>query len=156
MSERGEIREVDRSQAEAVLSVRLFVPGVTEGGEDRYYLTRTPAPRADATETVTRNPDGSTTVVRTSTVTYSSTAHVSRSHGRTGGGLHKSVYLTGLSADVLTVHFSAAWTAGDGSRGEGDAELVVPWLGAARAELSQGGWVTAEITPADSEPSPGE
>ena len=63
MDDGAVIREVDRAQAEAVLCIRLFVPGVTEGGEDRYYLARTSPWRKRVVESVTRNPDGSVTTI---------------------------------------------------------------------------------------------
>jgi hypothetical protein len=146
------IREVDPARAEAVLCIRLFVPGVTEGGEDLHYLTRTPPRLNRVVESVTRNPDGSVTTVRTCTSQESLVAHCTHADGRTpdgrGCGYAKTVAIVGRAADEAAVHVSMYWTASDGSRGHLDEELVVPWLGAARAELGGGGWVATEITPA--------
>jgi len=148
------IREVDPARAEAVLCIRLFIPGLTEGGEDRYYLARTPPRRRNRViESVTRNPDGSITTISTSTTEDALVAHCSHADGRTadgrGCGYGQTVSIEGRSADEAVVHLSMNWTARDGSRGRLDEELVVPWLGAARAELGGGGWVAAEITPAE-------
>jgi hypothetical protein len=143
------IREVDPARAEAVLCIRLFIPGLTDGGEDRYYLARTPPRRRNRViESVTRNPDGSVTTISTSTIEDALVAHCSHADGR-GCGYGQTVSIEGRSADEAVVHLSMNWTARDGSRGRLDEELVVPWLGAARAELSGGGWVAAEISPAE-------
>jgi hypothetical protein len=148
------IREVDPTRAEAVLCIRLFIPGLTEGGEDRYYLARTHPPRRNRViESVTRNPDGSITTICTSAIEDAVVAHCSHADGRTadgrGCGYGKTVSIEGRSAGEAVVHLSMNWTARDGSRGRLDEELVVPWLGAVRAELGGGGWVAAEITLAE-------
>lgn len=159
MDEGAVIREVDRPQAEAVLCIRVFMPGVTEGGEDRYYLARTSPWRNRVVESVTSNPDGSITTISTYT-SETSVAHSNYSDGRTadgrGCGSGKHVSIVGQSADTVVVHLSMYWTACDGSRGNLDEELVVPWLAAARAELNDGGWVAVDITPVggEAEPSP--
>jgi hypothetical protein len=152
------IREVDPARAEAVLCIRLFVPGATEGGGDRHYLARTPTRRNRVVESVTRNPDGSITTISSHTSEETSVAHCTHADGRTadgrGCGYGKTVSVVGRSPDEVAVHLSMYWTARDGSRGNLDEELVVPWPGAARAEVDGGGWVTAEITPVGGEAEP--
>jgi hypothetical protein len=158
MDDEATIREVDPEKAQAVLTIRLFIPGLTEGAEDRYYLTRTPPPRSLMAESVTHNPDGSSTTVSTYTPEDLLAAHCTYADERTangrGCGYGKTVSILGRSADEVEVHLSMYWTAQDGSRGDLDEEVVVPWLGVARAEFSGAGWLEAEITPVSSAAEP--
>lgn len=151
MDEDAMIREVDPDKAEAVLTIRFFIPGVIEGGEDRYYLSRTSRPFNYVVESVTVNPDGSITERGRSTSAGETFAHASHANGRTadgrGFGHGKTVFIQGQSAEEVAIQLSMYWTARDGSCGNLDEELVVPWLGTSRKELGGGAWVAAEITP---------
>jgi hypothetical protein len=147
-----EIREVEADQAEAVLALRLFVPGVAGAHADRYFLARSPRPAEWTVESVTVEPDGTVTERGTLVSAARDVIHCLIADGRTadgrGCGSHTTVAIDGRSAAEVGVRLSVSWTAGDGSRGELETELVVPWLGAARRELAGGAWVAAEITPA--------
>ena len=123
-----EIREVERDRANAVLALRVFIPGATEGHEQRPFLSRS-RPRFEPGRTVAHSIYGS-----------------GRADNGRGCWCNLTVFLDGRSADEVAVALAACWAARDGSRGELDGvELVVPWLGAAEAELPGGGWVTADI-----------
>ncbi|MBP3957051.1 hypothetical protein J8F10_17425 [Gemmata sp. G18] len=147
------IREVEPEKAEAVLTVRLHIPGVDEGRDDRYYLARVrPRQFISVVESVICNPNGSiTTTGSIRTVGETLVAHCSHADGATargkGFGYSKTVSIRGRSADEVAVHVSVRWKARDGGRGRLDEELVVPWLGPARADLNGGIWVTADIAP---------
>jgi hypothetical protein len=155
------IREVEADRAEAVLAVRLSIPGVVDGEVGRYPLARTrPRLPGPVVESVTHNPDGSMTTVETATFDMEAqVAHSAHADGRTadgrGFGYGLTVIIEGRSADAAAVRLLMYWTARDGRRGNSDGELVVPWLGSARAELGGGGWVAAEITPVGRPAEPG-
>jgi hypothetical protein len=147
------ISEVDPEKAEAILTIRMFIPGVIEDGKDQYHLARTPPRQCNSViESVTVNPDGSITTRGTiSSDARADLIKCSYARGRTADGrafgFRKSVSLDGDSADTVIVKISMNWTARDGERGRFNEELVVPWLGATRKELSGRGWVVGEITP---------
>jgi hypothetical protein len=150
MDDGAVIREVDRDRAEAVLTLRVHVPGVSEGGSEEHYLARTRPRRVVGTESVTVLPDGRTVLLETITseedeiVSHSTFADGVAPDGR-GCGCRKSVRLSG-GVDTVTIHLSMSWTDAAGERGELDGELAVPWLGAARVDLGGGRWVAGEIT----------
>ena len=141
------IREVDPARAEAVLSVRLSIPGVAAGTEDEYHLARVKPP-ARVVESRTVNPDGS--ITETSTLECAPLVmHSAHADGRTadgrGCGYGKTVSLESQSADAVTVHMTMSWTDRQGNRGSLDEVLLVSWLGEARREVA-GGWIEARIT----------
>ncbi|AWM40547.1 hypothetical protein GobsT_09370 [Gemmata obscuriglobus] len=152
------IREVDLASAEAILAVRLFIPGVVEGIGDEYPLARVP-PLAAVITSRTVTPDGTETGTITTTgavVVYCAHVDGQTADGR-GYGFSKTVFIEGRATDAVAVHVSLCWTDRHGRRGSLDEELLVPWLGDSRREVA-GGWVEARITPiacrADSNSAP--
>jgi hypothetical protein len=153
------IREVEPGEAEAVLTLWLFIPGLAEGCEDRHYLSRQPPRYCRVVESVTVNPDGS--VTERGTLTSNESVVVSRSSfadGRTpdgrGYGFGKNLSIEGRSADAVLVHVSMYWTDREGRKGSLDEELFVTWLGTGKRELGGGAWLAAEITQAGSSAEP--
>lgn len=141
MAVEWEIREVEADQAEAVLTLRVFVPGAVEGMEGRYHLARVPPPERVV------NPDGSVSITMPGFC-----VHLTCSDGVTddgcGCGSFKEVSIEGRSADTVAVLVSMSWdNYPAGSGGFDEQELLVSWLGAARLDLPGGGWLAAEITP---------
>jgi len=146
------IRFIDSEKAEAVLTIRMLIPGVIERGDQQYHLTRTPPQFNYVVESETISPDG----CNTKSVTTSSDEQVDvimsiHADGRTsdgrGFGFRMSVSTEELPDNMVSVHLSMSWTDRDGKRGSLKEELVVPWLGASRKELSDGRWIAGEITP---------
>lgn len=151
MSDGWEIREVAADRAEAVLTLRVFVPGAVEDLDDRYHLARVPPPERVVTS-VRVNPDGSVTETGHMTVGQTALIHQTFASGRTpdgrGTGFNKSVSVWGRSADTVAVRVSMSWrNRPAGSGGFDEQELLVPWLGAARLDLPGGGWLAVEIAP---------
>lgn len=151
MADEWEIREVDADRAEAVLTLRVFVPGAVEGLEEQYHLARVPPPGRVVTS-VRVDPDGSVTETGHMTFGQTPVIHQAFGSGRTpdgrGTGFNKTVAIEGRSAGTVAVAVSMRWrNRPAGSGGFGRRELLVPWLGAARQDLSGGGWLEAEITP---------
>ncbi len=129
----------------------MLIPGVIEHGEQQYHLTRTPPQFNYVVESVTISPDGS----NTKSVTTSSDEQIDvimsiHADGQTadGRGFWSGMYVSieELPDNMVSVHLSISWTDRDGKRGSLKEELVVPWLGASRKELSDGRWVAGEIT----------
>jgi hypothetical protein len=153
------IREVEPQEAEALLTLRLFIPDVAEGCEDRHYLSRRRPRYCSVVESVTVNPDGSVTERGTLTSNESVVvAHSCFADGRTrdgrGCGFGKTVSIVGQSADAVVVQVSMYWTDREGKKGSLDEELIVPWLGTGKRELGGGAWMVAEIMPAGSSAEP--
>jgi hypothetical protein len=159
MVEDLEIREAESGErAEAVLAVRLFIPGV--GEEARYDLplvrARPEPPVMVVEETV--GPDGRRWVVTRERGSFSGHGQGSLGSGWPPGSpswqYDSTVSVTGRSAVEVEVRASADWEHPDGASGGYEVELVVPWLGAARADTPTEGWVAAEITPAEPSAAP--
>lgn len=144
-----EIREVESDRAEAVLTLRVFVPGAVEGLEEQYHLARVRPPKPVVTSW-RKNPDGSATGTVTLNIEGGPVAYVAIGRGVTadgrGCGSFKEVSIEGLGADTVAVTVSMSWRNWPaGSGGFGERELMVPWLGATRQELPGSGWLAAEI-----------
>lgn len=135
------IREVESvEEADAILTVRLSIPNVIESGQDEFYLARSsserPLDELDCVVTATRGRCEEMDVYR------------SLLDGRTAGdrewGYSKSTFIKGQSDEVL-VRLSISWTARDGSCGELETELTVPWFGAGQKDLGGGAWIAGHI-----------
>ncbi|MBX9624459.1 MAG: hypothetical protein K2X82_11680 [Gemmataceae bacterium] len=151
MAAECEIREVEVDRAEAVLTLRVFVPGAVEDLDDHYHLARVPPPECVITS-VKVNPDGSVTPTGFVTFEQTSLIHHMFADGVTadgrGCGSIKSVSIEGRSADTVAVRVRMSWrNRPAGSGGFDEQELLVPWLGAARLDLPGGGWLAAGVTP---------
>jgi len=145
------IRQVDPAEAEAVLTVRVFIQVPSRGSKDQYHLARgRPRPDTLIAESVTVNPDGS--ITRKGTIRCEEVdivVKVVHAHGRTkdgrGCGYRKSISIDEQFAGAVVVQLTMSWHVHDGERGSLEEELVIPWLGAMRKELAGGAWVAAEI-----------
>lgn len=143
---------VEPEQAHAVAVVQMTIPNVSDAAETRYYLADSRRRRVITTvESVTVNLDGS--ITETGTLTFEDNVELvlsSYGDGRTadgrGFGCNTSIHFTGRQSGTI-VHLTASWRAPDGSCGEFDEELVVPWTGAARVELGGGTAIEAEVIP---------
>lgn len=154
MDDEFEVREVPLEEAEAILVVRLFISAVDETAEFDFPLARVRKDPPEVVVTLTTLPDGSV-------VSETRMIHRGTFTGRGQGGISSwptsndqreeqssSVYISGRSADVVEVSCSADWTVPNVGSGDFRVELVGPWLGSARADLPDGSWITAEMTPA--------
>ena len=148
------IKEVEPDEADAVLALRVSIPGVLSPHDDLYYLARVRSEPAEYTvESVFALEDG--TIVERGTFT-SGEVHMVSHHTHADGvtaegrgcGFSKSVTISGHSLDAVTVDVSLSWTGRGSGSGRVAAKLVVPWLGSARQELGHAGWISATITPA--------
>ncbi|MDY3554405.1 hypothetical protein R5W24_003527 [Gemmata sp. JC717] len=149
------IREVEPGEAEAVLTLRLFMPGIAGGIEEQHYLSRRPPRSHTVVESVAVRPDGRVTERSTITVTERvQVVHCSHADGR-GCGYGKVVSIDGRPGGGAAVRVSMHWTGAAGGRGDLDEELAVPWLGYAKRELGGGAWMAAEITAVGSSAEPG-
>lgn len=149
-----EIRECEPGEAaDAILALRVFVPGVLDGTAGEYPLRRSPPPPPDrVVESVTVSPDGRVTeVVTVRTVRMVSSAHACHADGvgpdGRGCGYGMMVSVEGRGPDAVAVSVSLHWTAPGGGRGEAAGEFEVPWLGAGGENLGDGVWVEGRITP---------
>jgi hypothetical protein len=115
--------QVAEHQAEAVMIVELSIPGVVAEGQHKFPLQRNPRGTLDLG-------------------TYSGFA----AHGRTKDGRSMgyggSFRISGQPNQVV-VDLSLSWTAEDGSRGDLDDQIQVPWLGRVRKSLGHG--ATAKV-----------
>jgi hypothetical protein len=126
VSERTAIfREVSSDEADAVLTLRLTIPNVTEIDEYKYYLKR--------------NLTGHSYSV----------GHGFAADGRTddrrGFGYGGNISIGGDTPESVSVELSLYWTTRDSRHGEIKAAVDVPWLGEVEKRLANGAHVSARI-----------